>query len=88
MKVVIWFSSEHCKACNSFVGHWDELLDKYKGILFQKVCVEENPEEATAYNIIYYPTFVFFKDGTMFEKRIIGADRMELEKEIIVLAGL
>ena len=85
MNNVLWISSKNCRVCISFVPQWKELVAKYNKISFHKICVEDEPDSVKEYNIIYYPTFLFFQDETLFEKRIIGADKEEIEAELMIL---
>ena len=82
---VLWISSKNCRVCISFCDEWKQLVMKYNKISFRKIYVEEEPDTIRQYNIIYYPTFLFFQDETLFEKRVIGADKKELEAELVIL---
>ncbi|URE05692.1 Thioredoxin [Musa troglodytarum] len=83
--VVANFSASWCGPCRVIEPLYKELSQKYPSLMFLTIDVDELMEFSSSWDIRATPTFLFLKDGQQLDK-LIGANRPELEKMIIVFA--
>lgn len=67
-----------CKIMNPVI---EELEGELKGkVEFQKINVDESPDEAAKYGVMSIPTFVVLKDGKEVGRKIGVTSKQELLK--------
>ncbi len=71
--VCIDFFATWCGPCKRIAPLFEEFAEKYKGVTFLKVDVDESAELVDFFGISAMPTFVFVNNGAVV-KRIEGAD--------------
>ncbi|XP_074568537.1 thioredoxin H4-1-like [Curcuma longa] len=81
--VVANFSATWCGPCRVMAPGYTELSEKYPALMFLTIDVDELSELSSSWDIRATPTFIFLRDGQQVDK-IIGANRTELEKKIVV----
>ena len=86
--VVVDFYADWCGPCK-VIGPFVESLSRqeiYKNIVFCKVNIQggEGPDIADLCDITSLPTFLFYKNGANTDE-LIGADKIELEKQLVKL---
>ncbi|KAJ3327041.1 hypothetical protein HDU76_012411 [Blyttiomyces sp. JEL0837] len=65
---------------------FEKLSDKYPGVHFLKVDVDEQRAVASTHNVRAMPTFQFFKNGKRLEE-VVGADINKVERLVESLAS-
>lgn len=55
--------TDWCPPCKQIAPHFADMSDKYTGVKFLKVNVEENEEVGAALNVRSIPYFVLYEDG-------------------------
>lgn len=65
---------------------YSELAKEYLRVVFLKVDIDQLREAAAEYNINSVPTFFFLRNGEVLDK-VVGADRRELERKLVLHAG-
>ncbi|CAL9096442.1 unnamed protein product [Musa textilis] len=83
--VVANFSASWCGPCRVIAPLYKELSQKYPSLMFLTIDVDELMEFSSSWDIRATPTFLFLKDGQQLDK-LVGANRPELEKMIIMFA--
>lgn len=83
--VAIDFYATWCGPCRMISPRFEALSDKYPGVAFIKVDVDQAGEIAQNMQISAMPTFVFFKDGAKVTT-IVGADPSQLEAALARIA--
>lgn len=74
------FYAEWCGPCKQQEPILEQLKEKYPGINFEKIDVDENPEEAENYGVRSVPTIIV-EDGNEEKERFIGLTQgEEIEK--------
>ncbi|CAL9163545.1 unnamed protein product [Musa hybrid cultivar] len=81
--VVANFSASWCGPCRMIAPLYKELSQKYPSLMFLTIDVDGLMEFSSSWDIRATPTFLFLKDGQQLDK-LIGANRPELEKKIIM----
>lgn len=72
MLIIKKFTASWCKPCEQLDKVISEVLPSYDtGVVYEKVDVEENVDEADKYQIRGVPTMIFEVDG-MVKERIVG----------------
>eukprot|EP01098_Paradermamoeba_levis_P001006 TRINITY_DN1112_c0_g1_i1.p1 TRINITY_DN1112_c0_g1~~TRINITY_DN1112_c0_g1_i1.p1 ORF type:complete len:122 (+),score=32.92 TRINITY_DN1112_c0_g1_i1:56-367(+) len=64
--VAVAFCARWCGHCNKIAPIYDELADVSTDVTFLKVDVDDAAEIAENNSVASLPTFMFFKDGTLF----------------------
>ncbi|KAG5041867.1 hypothetical protein AAZX31_03G001600 [Glycine max] len=82
--VIANFSATWCGPCKMIAPYYCELSEKYPSIMFLLVDVDELADFSTLWDIKATPTFFFLKDGKEVDK-LVGANKPELEKKIVVI---
>ncbi|RRT49102.1 hypothetical protein B296_00044580 [Ensete ventricosum] len=85
-QVVANFSATWCGPCRTVAPVYRELSEKYRSLIFLTIDVDDLMDFCLSWDISATPTFFFLKDGQQLDK-LIGANRPELEKKIVTLAG-
>ena len=91
---VLLIHAEWCGYCktyrknNTFMKFYDQLKNKYPGVVFEEVDCDKNKALVAKYNVKGYPTIIAVKsDGTLLSNFI--GDRNELQDlEDFVVANL
>jgi thioredoxin 1 len=84
--VVIDFTATWCGPCKMIGPIFEQLSNKYLGVAFLKVDVDECGEIAMKYQVQAMPTFVFFKNKKEVD-RLRGADGASLEAKVKTHGG-
>lgn len=71
--VVVDFFGENCPPCKAIKPFFNQMPQKYPGVVFCSVECHSCPQTSITYQIRATPTFVFIKSGSVVEK-ITGAD--------------
>lgn len=80
--VVVDIWAEWCFPCKIIAPVFEELSKKYADqIFFTKIDADKNPNFRTEFNISGIPSFLFFKNGKIFEL-FTGADEARLRKTL------
>ncbi|KAL1406287.1 hypothetical protein Q8F55_007983 [Vanrija albida] len=66
--VVIDFWATWCGPCKLISPHFNKLEEKFPGVKFVKVDIEEQPEIAQEQGIKAMPTFKAYKDGEVIDQ--------------------
>ncbi|XP_042435323.1 thioredoxin H4-1-like [Zingiber officinale] len=80
--VVANFSATWCGPCRLMAPVYTELSEKYPALMFLTIDVDELSEFSSSWDIRATPTFFFLRDGQQVDK-LIGANKIELEKKIV-----
>ncbi|KAM0948027.1 putative monodehydroascorbate reductase (NADH) [Dioscorea sansibarensis] len=83
--VVANFSASWCGPCRMIAPLYAELSEKYPSLIFLTVDVDELMDFSSSWDIRATPTFFFLKDGQQLDK-LVGANKPELQKKIIMLS--
>ncbi|KAA0025417.1 hypothetical protein IC582_019894 [Cucumis melo] len=83
--VIANFSATWCGPCKVVAPFYSELSEKYESLMFLVVDVDELTDFSTSWDIKATPTFFFLKEGQQIDK-LVGANKIELEKKIIAVA--
>lgn len=79
--VLVDFWAEWCGPCRAVAPTLDEFASENKETLsVGKVDVDSQSELAAKYGIRSIPTFVFFKDGEIVNKKVGSVSKSELEE--------
>ena len=70
-----------CPPCKVIKPVYEKLSDKYGGVAFGKVDIDDNQDAATEYQINSVPTFIFFNGKDKYGQ-FSGADKAQLESGI------
>ncbi|GAB2227220.1 hypothetical protein Droror1_Dr00009033 [Drosera rotundifolia] len=82
--VIANFSASWCRPCRQVAPLYSELSEKYPSLMFLTVDVDEVSELSTSWDIKATPTFFFLRDGQQIDK-LVGANRVELEKKVTAI---
>lgn len=74
------FYAEWCGPCKQQEPILEQLQEKYPGINFEKIDVDENPEEAENYGVRSVPTIIVEDSGEEKERFIGLTQGEEIEK--------
>lgn len=71
---ILYFYATWCEPCRKLSPVINQLADEYqpKGILFQKIDVDDQFSLAELYQVDSFPTVIFLKDGQEVDRRIGG----------------
>ncbi|CAN6483851.1 unnamed protein product [Victoria cruziana] len=84
--MILYFSAAWCGPCRMISPVYSELAKEYLRVVFLKVDIDQLREAAAEYNINSVPTFFFLRNGEVLDK-VVGADRRELERKLVLHAG-
>lgn len=76
--VLVDFTATWCGPCRAIAPFFEELSEKYEGIVFVKVDVDQCAEVAQSCNVTCMPTFQAFFDGKKVDE-FSGADKSKLQ---------
>ena len=68
--VLVDFWASWCGPCRSLSPIIDEIAEEKPDLLVMKVNVDEHPELAARFSVMSIPTLLFFRDGTLYDKRV------------------
>ncbi|CAG8447070.1 5602_t:CDS:2 [Ambispora gerdemannii] len=85
-KVVVDFSADWCAPCNGIAPFYKELAEKYPGLTFLKVNVENLSDVSEGVSAL--PTFKFYFKGKSLQNDVVGANRLQLEALVKNLEAL
>lgn len=82
--VVVKFSAPWCGPCRAIRPVYERLsnMDDYKKITFLEVDIDELEAVSDSYNIRSIPAFVFFNNGHLIGKPVMGPDEAILKKHL------
>ncbi len=75
---VVDFYADWCGPCKAVKPRYGALSEKYKGVPFLSVNIDNVGPVAERFNVTSMPTFVVIKDGQV-TKTVVGADMVSLE---------
>lgn len=61
--VLIDFYSKTCTPCKILLPMYEGISEEVSGVVFTKVCVDDEPELATRYSVMGVPTVIALRDG-------------------------
>lgn len=85
--VVVDFFATWCGPCKQIAPHVGKLSETYPNVRFIQVDVDKVRSVAQEMQIRAMPTFVLFKDGQQWEKRVVGGNLKELEDQIKAISA-
>lgn len=80
--VVVDFFATWCGPCKAIAPVVGKLSETYPNVRFIQVDVDKVRSVAQEMQVRAMPTFVLFKDGKQWEKRVLGGNMKELEDQI------
>ncbi|KAL4888875.1 thioredoxin-like protein [Aspergillus ambiguus] len=80
--VVVDFFATWCGPCKAIAPVVGKLSETYPNVRFIQVDVDKVRSVAQEMQVRAMPTFVLFKDGQPWEKRVVGGNMKELEEQI------
>ncbi|XP_074555926.1 thioredoxin H1-like [Curcuma longa] len=81
--VVVDFTAPWCGPCRAIAPLFSELAEKFPGVIFLRVDVNQLKRVAMDLEVETLPTFVFLKEGRVVD-RIVGARKDELPKKVLL----
>ncbi|GES65061.1 thioredoxin [Aspergillus terreus] len=85
--VVVDFFATWCGPCKQIAPHVGKLSETYPNVRFIQVDVDKVRSVAQEMQVRAMPTFVLFKDGQQWEKRVVGGNLKELEDQIKAISA-
>jgi thioredoxin 1 len=79
--VVVDFYAQWCGPCKKFAPIFSKLAEEYPSIKFLKVDIDKCEKTAHKYKVSSIPTFMFFKNGELYQK-FSGADEKKVRNTI------
>jgi thioredoxin 1 len=77
--LIAYFYADWCGPCKQIKPKIEQLSQNYSDrIEIVKINVDDAYDIVNTYKISAMPTFMFFKNGNIYEKRVIGANFVEL----------
>jgi thioredoxin 1 len=77
--LIAYFYADWCGPCKQIKPKIHELSTNYSDRLeIVKINVDDAYDIVNTYKVSAMPTFLFFKNGSIYEKRIIGANFVEI----------
>eukprot|EP00586_Coscinodiscus_wailesii_P007336 CAMPEP_0172492022 /NCGR_PEP_ID=MMETSP1066-20121228/22995_1 /TAXON_ID=671091 /ORGANISM="Coscinodiscus wailesii, Strain CCMP2513" /LENGTH=148 /DNA_ID=CAMNT_0013261389 /DNA_START=85 /DNA_END=531 /DNA_ORIENTATION=- len=83
-KSVLYFTASWCPPCKAIAPVYEQMSDKYPGIAFGKVDVDDQPDAAMEFDVRAVPTFVL-SNGEDVKESFSGADAAKLESLVVNL---
>lgn len=80
-KAILYFTATWCPPCKMIKPVYEKMSSTHPEVAFGKVDVDDNQEASMNHNIQAVPTFIVFKDNTVFD-RFSGADQKQLDDTI------
>ena len=78
----VYFSYfSRCPPCKAIKPVYEKLSDKFEGVAFGKIDIDDNQDAAMKYQITSVPTFMFFNGKNKYGQ-FSGADKAQLESVI------
>jgi thioredoxin 1 len=77
--LIAYFFADWCGPCKQIKPKIEQLSNNYSDRLdIIKINVDDAYDIVNTYKVSAMPTFIFFKNGNVYEKRVIGANFVEL----------
>jgi thioredoxin 1 len=77
--LIAYFFANWCGPCKQIKPKIEQLSQNYSDRLeIVKINVDDAYDIVNNYKVSAMPTFIFFKNGNIYEKRVIGANFVEL----------
>lgn len=83
-KSVCYFTAVWCPPCKQIKPIYEEMSEKYEGVAFGKIDVDDNADAAAEHEIQSVPTFIAFKGDSPIA-RFSGADPTQLTQMVEAL---
>lgn len=81
--VVVDFWGQWCPPCHVIAPIIEELAKDYEGkVVFGKLNVDENKDNAVKYGITAIPTLLLFKNGNLVDQVLGAVSKQHLEEKI------
>lgn len=79
-KVLIDLWASWCGPCKMMHPVFEQLAAEHPDIVFARVNVDEEPDICEKLDVLSIPTFVYFKNGTLCDRKIGAMPKDELEE--------
>lgn len=80
--VVVDFFATWCTPCQHLLPDLLKLEQKFPGVLFYKINVDENVETTEYYSVTVMPTFILFKNGAKVDQ--LQGVNLDALRELII----
>lgn len=80
---MLYFSSDNCNVCVGLLPKIEELMKKYRKIVYAKVEIDELQSVVGKYSIFTLPAIILFIDGKEMIREARFISIIELEEKIL-----
>ncbi len=79
--IILNFKASWCSPCKAIKSFFSYLKEQYINVNFYEVDIEDDDTETitTYFNIKKVPTFIYYKNGIIFNN-LIGTDKNKIEE--------